>query len=310
MADEWKRKLRPGSWGGVTFGIHEITDEIERDVPQYEYVGVDGADTSDQGAKARVFPAVICFYESEATPDPWDDYLRFEELIDRGQPQVFMHPLRGPITCRVPRSSLRITANGRGYYLVQCVFLEHSIVRATFVPGPGASPEAAAAAVAEKSAALTAALDAAATAEGTTLTSTAGAEAEAAVGSWLEGSSPGDVDLQLAALAQTIDAEMDRLGCATDIKRYEVYSAFVLLQSSLVAAAETIRQTVARVIDVTVPAEITLLSFVGQIYPASEVSARYAEIIEANAIPNPLRLERGQVLRMPAPETRPRTRAP
>ncbi len=115
----WRNNLRPASFRGVPFWIDEATESGGRRVVAYEYPNRDLPTLEDLGraaTKSHVRAYVI-----------GDDYLAQSQALikacqDYNTPAVFMHPWRGPVSCRAGIISWTETKDKGGYCAIDIEF--------------------------------------------------------------------------------------------------------------------------------------------------------------------------------------------
>jgi len=304
--DRWEVELHEGSFGAVPLHFLSVEDDLGYDLAVHEYPHVDGANKVPMGRRGRVTRASLIFFASGPEDDYFSRFQAFDLLAGDQEPQTLTHPLTGSYSALVGDLVARASAEQRDTILVDCTFEESSTSIAVLEAG-GGSPRASGLPSVEVEAA---AVDAAVAGAGGS--TTVGADAVAVVTAWQAApSATRAIRLELADLSSRIESEAERLQAATDIKRHGLYRALIRLRYSLRKAALLVMQDAPRLVEITVRAPVPLVILAAEIYGASEAHDRTAQLRRLNNVPNPARLEAGQVLRVqaaPAPARRRRSR--
>lgn len=95
------RALGEGSWRGVIFHVESINGNRGRRGEETEYPYLDDPDFDDLG-RAKREHSVSGFLVGPGWEAQWDALLK---AIEQKGPGVFVHPWRGPLTCRLRTSS-------------------------------------------------------------------------------------------------------------------------------------------------------------------------------------------------------------
>lgn len=300
MSDDWGSLLYPASFGGVKLDlVGGVSTNDGPTVVAHTYAHVPGADLEDMGREQRKTSATIIFLG----PDQDVRLAAFLDQVNKVKPQLFVHPFRfvQPYLAKVTGLNFGGNVSERNCLTVSCSFDEDTTKPALYQPGPGTPILAGSDEVDAAGADVVAAFEAL---EGATLgDATLLADTSAASASWADAPATASraVNIQLQQLTDRIDAEMVRLDVARQIEKYSIMAALVRLAASLRAARAAFGSRTPRIIEVIVHAAKPLVVLAAEMYGARSASDRVEQLVRLNEIHNPLRIEKGTVLRAQAP---------
>lgn len=300
MSDEWGRDLFVASYGGIELDVVSFRDSMPRRTAQYEYQHRDGGHVDDQGAGIRSTSLQLTF-EAGLRPDHISNLAAFVELLHDGEAHEFVHPISGAYIARPEAIDWSADATLRDVIPMSVTFLEHEPDPAAFEVGQGAP---ALAGIGEVSAARDG-LNAELAAQG--LSSDAGADAVAAVEGWESGDiarTQREINLELNAVANLIDSEIDRLELATDIDRQPALQGMLRLREASRRAADKVIASGPKLIRYEVRATMPLLAVVQELYGGRGAETRFRQLLDLNDIGDPSRIARGTVLTAQSPDSR------
>jgi prophage DNA circulation protein len=322
MADAWETFLYTASFGGIDFHLREAKWSHGQALARYQQPRRAGQRLAAMGDEPRVTQAQILFFGA----DYLERYKALEKLKAAGRTEVFVHPLLGPIRAKIGQFAGSAAAEPREAIALDVTFEEDTDGQAITTPGPGSPLAGGLAQVQADLALLTAGMDAyneryePSPSEVTmafdedVITAD---EIEATVTTWEDTSADvvktaTQVELELADLSARLDAEIERLELATDIRGHAVLVAFVRLHASVRRAAQAVKARTPRVIEIVVEVAAPLRVLAARLYGADQADAQYTAMLSLNDIKNPTRIEPGTTLRAQAPSevSDPRLRSP
>lgn len=117
----WDIQLDDASFGGVTFDVLSINDDVSRRrIAQHKYPYRDGADLDDMGREPRKTTMSIIF-----TGDDYESRLsEFLELVDDGATDTFRHPILGQWEARASVTNLAFSPDDRDAATMDVEFIE------------------------------------------------------------------------------------------------------------------------------------------------------------------------------------------
>lgn len=306
MVDQWADQLYEASYGGLRIDVLSLQDDLSRALARYKYPHRDGADVEDMGAEEWTTRARVIFFPRDGQ-NARDVFEEFMAIVQRGESQVFVHPLFGEHDVKVGQLGTAIAAELRDAIMVECEFVEDTADATIFEPGAGLP--------------VTSSIDEVTAISGDIddglvqvneredldepLTTTVGADAIAEITSWEEDDSITERDVRFGAatLAGKINSETDRLELALHVERYPLVTAFARLHWAVRRASEAFIQRTPRLMDITVRAPTPLLVIAARTYGADQADARYQQLLELNDVRKPNRVPAGTVLKAQVPDS-------
>lgn len=295
--DVWAEELSTASYGGVELDVIATTDTIARSLVQHTYARKDGADIVDFGAEPRVTECRVIFFERALEGDDSHlvRYAAFCDAVARGVAQTFVHPITGRYQALVENFVADASADSPNSIEVSCTFVEDTTRPEWFDGGNGRAIASGAAAVAAEGALLDAAMLEAG------IEDPIGSDLAALVAAWEgAGVTVREVNAQVGAMADRIDAALDAYDLATDPSKYFLYRSIQRLNYSArrAAARKSESQTVNYELTLTVAKPLRVL--VAENYGADDVERLCASIRDLNDIDDPTLLPAGTTIRVPA----------
>ncbi len=248
----------------------------------------------DRGKKLKSTSATILFVKQAGKADYLVRFGQFQELAELEGASVFSHPLLGTYTARI--SEFNIRATDEQSVEVTCTILAEEEPQVVFRTSAGVSVAAGVESVTSAAGAATAALTALGLAD-----NSPGTSLEAATG-WANA----DVDtldsqqvlLELATLSNRIDQAIADLEMTTNLERWPLYKAYILLRFQLGRAADAATSTAEHVFDFFVPTARPLLAICGEVYGPALAVDRAQKIAKMNRLRAPGRVPAGTTLKM------------
>lgn len=298
--------LHESSFGGLRIDIQMTEDEENEALARFKYPHVKGASIDHMGGEGRVTKAKVIFMPLAGDDHPTvfrERFDLFRKLKEKGDTQTFVHPLDGNIQAKLGAFSWSMSPDIWDAIVVDCTFEEDTEVVTQYKSGPGTSLQSA---VVQVNAAG-AAFDAALAKEPTLIArnpNNISSDCNDTVSAWVNLQKTGrQVNLELVRLSNKIAKAMDDYEVATNVRRYPIMVSLSNLNANLRQAAETIKQSTPRLIDITVLSPMPLLVVAAKKYGARDAAKRAAEISALNDIKNPARIEGATVLKGQAPQT-------
>lgn len=291
MMDEFARQMLDAEWGGFPLDILDTADNMSRIVARHEYPYSDGAVLRDLGAAPRETTCTLVFIP----PQVIDRMTEFMALVNTGATYRFTHPLLGSYQAKAENVQLLGRGGDRDYLTVSVTFVEDASAGAAFADIAELEDTGG---VAAEAAVLSAELTAVG---GDTTVAT---EAVALAESWAESSalSGRQINLEVAEMANAIQAASDAYDLAMDIDGYPLMRSFARLQNNLRNLAQRYISSAPKLSTVTVRAAQPLVAVCQDLYVASESVAACERLLELNDIPNPGLIPSGTVLTIEVPE--------
>lgn len=293
------------SWGGLKLFAQQVSTDIGRDVVILSPSTGDRHRARDRGRRLAVTPIelVFCYVGGE---EPYQKrYARFLELIETGDPQLFVHPAHGSYLASIGEATATFSPESDSIS-VQCEFIPDEDYTAVADLGSGASPVAGAESVDAAAAASTAALDQAGLLEHDPETGLAIApawisNASSTVSSWTEAESPNprQVVAETQTLVAAIDAGIDQLELATNLRNWTAFREVIALRSRVVEAGQSNVSETGKTFLFEVRAAAPLRVILRRVYGAAQGNAYYGQVVAMNALREPDLVPAGTILVLP-----------
>jgi hypothetical protein len=249
----------------------------------------------DRGLQQGRTSCELVFCDEPHAGSYLDRFLAFRELARSPVPQLFTHPIHGAYEAVVADLQPEVDADER-CVRVSCAFLANDEPQPVAQVGAGVVASVGPEAVAVRASATTGALRA------TGQASAAPAVALTSVTAWAELEDPDAraIGLEVASIAGSIDAEVQRLELAADLRRWPAYRSFMLLRYSVVRAAGAVTSETQRVTTVTLEVAEPLLSLCARVYPVREAQERARQVAKINGLRTPGLVPAGTTIKLPA----------
>lgn len=283
------------SFGGQPLLIADIHTERGRDIAIQSPSRGSKHVLQDRGQKLVSTTCTILFIDQPGLAPFLDRYDSFRALVDKGEAQIFSHPLDGSFLARA-EGNLVDADSGTGEVRCSVKFLAEDEPQTVFAPGGGISPIAGLQAVITASAIADTALAAAG------LSSPIPSSCLDAVTGWTENLDldSNDVFIGVANLTGQISDAIDALDLATDIDRWPVYQAFMGLAFQVARAGETLTADSANVFNLLVQVARPVLAICAEVYGPELAPERADEVQSLNRLRTPGLVPAGTTLKMPA----------
>lgn len=288
------------SWGGLRLEIEEVGAERGRKLVTHNPSRGNEYIVQDRGKMQEGVRAEVVFCEVE-----WDErsYVaranEFLDLVDKGVPQLFVHPTRGSFRAAIGQCTETIAA-GAEEMRYQVEFVPVSQISPVQTVGAGVTPIAGPEAVATAEANALEHLDT--TAQGASVAAIANASTVAT--GWQDNASDArTVLLEMTDALDRIDQAIETDGLA-ELENWQAYREVIAVRTQLREAARAAIRTEERIrtIDVKVPAP--LLMICARIYGASEARARADQVASMNDLRDRSLVPAGTRLRLPIARAR------
>lgn len=295
MIDEFERDLLPAAFevngGVIDLAVTRASDRFGRVLSEHEYPYREGARIRDMGGIARRTRVSLVFI-------PPDVVGRVNAMVaawKRGQVGRLTHPVFGSFAAYVEDFSVDVEAEARDYVVASCSFVEDiesaENARELF---PGATDDTPARAALD---------DVERELADRNLTSDTPAAVRSQLAAWESADRPDrqELALQLAALSNRLQADIDRFDLATDVGNYPLVIAFISLQNNLRNLVDRVAATTPALTTYTVRVRRPLLAILQDLYGGAGAIARFERTLSMNTIREPHAVEPGTVLTIETP---------
>lgn len=255
-------------WGSSRLYIADLDGDLGRSVVVHEPASGNAFTLQDRGEKPDRTNAVVVFCYVPTESDSWQKrYNAFKALRDKGEAQLFVHPLHGSYLAKIGECRLMMSSETDGVTL-SVEFIRDGDVIAVADVGAGITPAAGPEAVAM------AATDADASLAERGLSSTVPTEAAAASAAWAEAEEPDSrtVFAELGSLVAKVEEEVVRLELMTNLDNWDAFRDFTILRAHLVDAAAAVASFSQQIAEYVV-----LRAIPARVLGAQLAGARYAE---------------------------------
>jgi prophage DNA circulation protein len=306
MADEWSAQLFEASFGEISLNVLNVDDDRSRAQAVHTYPFRDGAEIQDTGGEPRTTSVTLIFFQQGADGEDnvnngrsaLDRFIEFDDLVQTGVPQTFVHPLTGSYQALVGPYRFTANAQERSQVIVGCTFIEASDIPAVLSAGDADTITAsvdqvgsAAGDVDDSLATATPEVQAKIDEQPVTVQNDAVATAQG----WADDlvKSARDINAELNEITDEILTEANRLELSTDPRNYETWIAFQNLHASTRRAADAAIKTAPRLTEVELKKTTSLLALMTQLFGGRSAVDKYARTRELNDIPNPAKIPAG-----------------
>lgn len=295
MSDEWTDQLFEASVDGMVVQLLGFDDDISRSQTVHEMVNRDGGFVADDGQVPRRSSWQLIFAEGIGNRSNEDTHLNrlqdFVRLLD-GQARTVVHPVSGAFQAKPSNISFAAGGDTRAVVQMSVDWVEHRPDPVAFEVGSRLSSVDAVDSVAIVAAEADSALSAQGQSSSTPTT------AIATVQAWADAATrrQRNITLEVNRLAAEIDSEANRIAVATDVNSAPIVLAFNRLQQTVTNAALRLLSNAPKLSKWVVPKNMPLYSVVQTLYGYEDSEERYNQILEANDVPDPLRVAEGQIL--------------
>lgn len=282
------------SWGTITVWFAEVSSQGGRTLVIHPLTSGENFPVQDRGPRLKVTRGEMLFDEIASEDiEPIDRFHAFEELVNRGEPQIFTHPLRGSYLARIGEFEHKIDDNGTITATAEIVPVEP--VRAVSPAGIGTSPVAgdgAVAAAADEMARQLSAVE---------MISAMPTAALDALDRWATATTAPtrQVLTDVGAIGDMVGQEIDRLGLIEDLALWSTYRSAVMLGDAIHDAGDAATSEVSALFSLRVEGVISLRALVAGIYGGVDAQRYYDIARSLNDIPTPAWIPSGTQLRLP-----------
>ncbi len=289
------------TWGRIRLLCSNLTTDNGRTQVVHELTSGDDHPIQDRGSVPRKVTCALLFIQQPDEPSPPEDrFEQFLDQVDRGDVELFTHPINGSYLVHVSDFTYDIDEDGN-ITNASCVFIRAGEIQDLYPATIGAASLTGIDSVGVRADALS---DALADFE---IESTIPADAIASSTSWLE--SP-DVPIRdvLVDVAQTSTAlndliEVEQL--AGDLTLWPAYQATILLGAAYREAAIAATSETPSLFFMLIGTPTSVLGLCARVYGGAEAVDRDRQVRALNDLRSPGGLiEAGTYLAMPAPSSR------
>lgn len=293
MSDEFERDLFDAEFAGVPLHVLDTNDSRVRVRVRHRRPHQDGAFIEDLGREPRETSVTLVFMP----PETIASLEAFLEAADQPDSQLFVHPLFGSMLAFCEDVRVTGRADDRDYLEVSCTFVEDSSQPASLgarVSADVADRSRVEAALADIEAPL-------AELGGSTLP----AEVTAQLDAW-DVAAPDElnarrVNLEVNALTNRIQEELDRLDLAADVANYPLVVGLTQLHGQLRKLADRYIAEAPTLTTYEVRSTRPLMSILQELYGGALATSKYEPTLELNKLRNPAAVPRGTLLIVEAP---------
>jgi prophage DNA circulation protein len=283
------------AFGRLSLLVTELDSVGGRDLVIHSPARGDDHVVQDRGRTLRRTRAEVLFVDQPGLEPALDRFRAFLAAVNRGEPDIFCHPIDGSYLAAVEEFRYTVSADQREVH-VECSFVGVEEPEVVLSPGAGVSsasgPEEVGVTVANVATSL----------ETQGLTSDVPGDCLARVTAWAQADDPDTraVYLEVSSLSSRIATEVERLELASDLSRWELYRQFTMLQYQVQRAAEAVASEAERVFDLTLRASVPLRVLCARVYGAAEAEDRQRQVLRLNPLRSPGLVPSGTTLKMPA----------
>ena len=274
--------LMTASYGGVTFWISSMSVKGGRDIVVKSPSRGDAHVLQDRGLRHQTTSCQLLFVDEPGRPSLLQRFREFKALAERGEPQLFYHPIDGSYRARATDFDYDVHADDQAI-TASCTFLADDEVITVARSGIGTAPLAGV----EEVAATVAEVETQLAAEG--LSSEVPQSTLDTVTAWTQAETPDTraVYLEAASLSNRINDEINRLELISDLERWPLYREFITLNFQIRRAAEATTTEVDDVFEVLVPSAQPLRALCAQLYGAEEAEDKSRQVTQINRLRTP-----------------------
>jgi prophage DNA circulation protein len=286
--------LMAASYGGVTFWVSSMSGKAGRDIVIKSPSRGDAHVLQDRGLRHRTLACQLFFVDEPGADPLLDRFRQFQELVNRGDAQLFYHPIDGSFRARATDFDYEIHADDHAI-TASCTFLaddeQITVARVGIGTAPLAGVDEVSATVAEVETQL----------EAQGLSSEVPQSTLATVTAWTQAETPDTraVYLEAASLSNQINDEINRLELITDLERWPLYREFITLNFQIRRAAEATTTEVDEVFEVVLSSAQPLRALCAQLYGAEEAEDKTRQATQINRLRTPGLVPAGTRLKMP-----------
>lgn len=297
MSDQWSRDVLRAEFEvdgkTIPLDVADTADRFDQSWSRHEYPHRAGARHRHMGAEPRETRCTLVFARSDVIAS----FLDLKDANDAGKIGLFTHPLFGSYDAHIEQLEVTSRAEERDFLTARCVFVEE-LTSAEDILRPDLVSE-----VADRNT-----VDSAINDVNTELAAAGEAsDVPAQVTTQLDAWDADDtrdrrsLSLELAALSNSIQDQIDAFDVATDVRRYPLIVSFTNLQNNLRKFADRLIAEQPALTTHTVRSRRPLLAILQDIYGGQGALDRLERTIQMNDVPNPAAVDVGTVLTVEAP---------
>lgn len=288
--DEWSRELLPASFAAIPLNVVRTSDNHQRALVRHGYPSREGAKLQDMGGEPRTTRMELVFFGENHIQHLRQMIAAWRE----GVVDTLIHPITGTFEAALEEFDWNAEAASRDFITATATFVEdiltadNQVIRSFSGEIPNRNlvdqdVEAVEAELVELG-----------------LESEVPEEVTEQLDLWQD-AEPADmtrpqIELELSALSNRIQDEIDRLDLAADVANYPAYEAFVRLHNNLRNLAELLIAQAPRLTTYTVPVAAPLLVIFQGLYGGQGALDRYTRGLDMNRVLNPALVPAGTVL--------------
>ncbi len=289
------------TWGRIRVWCSSLNTDNSRTQVVHELSSGDDHPIQDRGLGPRPVTCALLFIEMPSEPSPPQDRLEeFAAQVNRGDVELFTHPINGSYLVHVENFAYDIDEDGN-IENATCTFLPAGEIQDLYPAQIGVAAATGTDAVSARASALSTELDALG------IESTIPAEALETTESWVESAevSARDVIVDAARVSTAIDAMIEDEGLEDDLALWPLYQATVLLASAYRQAAIAATSETPSLFFMLISTPTSVLALVTRVYGGAEAEDRDRQVRALNDVRSPGGLiEAGAYLAMPARSSR------
>lgn len=289
------------TWGRIRLFAARVSTDNSRSVIVQERATGDVHPAQDRGARPRRTRCELLFVEMpDETKSPLARFLLFKAQVDRGDEEVFTHPVEGAFVAKVGEFTYDIDDDSN-LSNVMAEFIPSDDVLAVHPTAPGTTGmttfESAAAAIEQLATEL----------EAVGIESDLPERASEAVEEWTSGETvpTRDVMNDTAALTGELGDLIEDEGLEDDLELFAAWQAVVMCGSAIRDAALAVTSETASIFVLRVAVSTSLLALVVRIYGGADAENRERQVRALNDLRTPGgMIQAGTDLVMPAVDAR------
>lgn len=289
------------TWGRIRLWCSSITTDNSRTQVVHELASGDDHPVQDRGRVPRKATCSLLFIEMPTEVLSFRD--RFEEFaaqVDRGDVELFTHPINGSYFVHVENFTYDIDEDGNISNAV-AVFIAAAEIQDLYPAQLGSAASTGIDSVGARADALS---DALADFE---IESTVAEDAKASSAAWIDSDTitTRDITVDISETADAIDALITDAGLQDDLLLWPAYQAAVLLNAAYRSAADAATSETPSIFFMLISTPTSVLALVTRVYGGAESTMRERQFRSLNDMRSPGGLiDSGETVAMPARSSR------
>lgn len=288
------------TWGRIRLWCSSISTNNSRRQVVHELATGDVHPVQDRGLEARRCTLSLLFDEMPTeSASAKERFLAFKAQVDRGDEEIFTHPIDGAYLAKVGECDYEIDED-TNIVSARVEFIATAEIEAVSPAGSGTSSAAGGDAVAARADELNAAL------ESVDISSTVTTDAVAAQEVWATAETvpTRQIIADTAAMSDRLASLIDTEGMEDDLALWPAFRAVIMLGDAFRSSALSATSDTPNVFFMRIGATVSLLALCVRIYRGAEAEDRARQVQDLNDLRTPGWIPAGSELIMPAKSSR------